>query len=71
MPRLATHMKVTPRRITIDGEDFPWFVTDEPVRAEASGNVTEVTLTIFVEHFESDGRHPGATLADIRKEMKV
>lgn len=34
MPKLAEHVKIGDHELLVDGEDFPWYITPDPVVTE-------------------------------------
>lgn len=52
MPKLAKSLEITKdKKVLIDGEEFPWFVADEPVEVVCDSDLRVVTvwLPIMVE----------------------
>ena len=52
MPKLAKSFEITKdKKVLIDGEEFPWFVAEEPIEVvtESDWRVVTVWLPIMVE----------------------
>ena len=52
MPKLAKSFEITnDKKVLIDGEEFPWFVADEPIEGvyESDRRVVTIWLPILVE----------------------
>ena len=52
MPKLAKSFEITKdKKVLIDGEEFPWFVADEPIEGvcESDRRVATIWLPILIE----------------------
>lgn len=52
MPKLAKSFEITnDKKVLIDGEEFPWFVADQPVEVvcESDLRVATIWLPILIE----------------------
>ncbi len=61
MPELAKHIEVTKlpdglgSRITVDGEDFPWYVAADPITMSAEvAEMPKITLTLMADRVTVD-----------------
>lgn len=63
MSTLARSIEIRGNRIYVDGIEFPWFVTNDPITSTCGPDqMTTVNLTLVAESFSTDGPlSPGAS----------
>ncbi len=69
MPKLAKSIEVHKGYVYVDGEEFPWYVTDDPVEASVEDGITRVTLVIYTDNFSASPHHRPLTREGLRSSL--